>query len=219
MLKITFDLAPETQNKDEIALYNIKNSIEFLNEHALYHSSIGWILNDKERNFEKLELMYRENNFNAFVRAVKINLIDNFKLTCHNAENLEYAFEVYIGESIENYEENFKLLKNVGFVDMIDKTKRTKNNDILLEQNEIILHFNKMSVSDSIKNLEIELTKELGYKPKIEIIGTFREDVPLLGFKTKEGKYASNLCWFGLKNDKNEYEYYMRDINDFIAKN
>jgi hypothetical protein len=218
-MKITFEDVLENDDKDEIALYNIKNSATHMNKETLYHSSIGWLLNDKSRNFEKLELLYRENNLNAFVIAKDKDKLDetHFKLSCNDNDNLLYIFDVECVDKIDDYELNYNKLKNVGYIELVDKSKIDLNNNIFkLEGNKIILNFVKMSASESIKSLEIELTKSLGYKPKVEVIGTYEEDVPLLGFKTKDNKYASNICWFGLKNDKNEYEYYMRDINSFI---
>ena len=226
MLKVLYDTPTETMNSDEIALYNIKMSDMYFNKETLYFASIAWLLNDKNRSIVDIELLYRNNNLNSYVISKNITIEKNLKLCCNDKINLIYMFDIICKpkelalqelEEKQTYEENFIKLVNTGYLSFEDDTKFSDNVEKLLK-NQIILSFIKYTAKESIMELMTDLKTNLGYSPKIELIGNYNEEVPLMGFKTNEGKIASNIGWT-VEKLENETLYTLHDLNSIIAKN
>jgi hypothetical protein len=226
MLKVLFENPDESMSSDDIALYNIKISDMYYNKETLYFASIAWLLNDKNRTILDIELLYRNHNLNSYVISKNITIEKNLKLRCNDKMNLTYMFDVICKpkeislkelEEKETYEENFMKLNNTGYLDFEDDTKFSDHIEKLLK-NQIILKFVKYTAKESIMEIMNDLKSSLGYSPKIELIGNYNEEIPLMGFKTTEGKIASNIGWTVEKNDE-ETIYTLHNLNDIIAKN
>jgi len=227
MLKVLYDPVDETMSSDEVAIYNIKMSDMYYNKETLYFSSIAWLLNDENRTIMDIETLYRDNKLNSYVLSKNITIEKNLKLVCNGKTNLLYMFDIICKpqefalkelEETQSYSENFMKLLQTGYLDFDfdGETKQFSENIEKLKKNEIILKFKKYTAKESIMEISEDLKKNLGYSPKIELIGNMNEEIPLMGFKTKNGEIASNIGWTVTKND-NETIYELHDINSFIA--
>lgn len=226
MLKVLYEIPDESMSSDEIALYNIKISDMYYNKETMYFASIAWLLNDTDRSILDIELLYRNNKLSSYVIAKNITIEKNLKLRCNDKTNLIYMFDIICKpkeialqelEEKQTYEENFMKLINTGYLDFEDETKFSDHIEKLLK-NQIILKFVKYTAKESIMEIMNDLKNSLGYSPKIELIGNYNEEIPLMGFKTTEGKIASNIGWTVEKNDE-ETIYTLHNLNEIIAQN
>jgi len=83
MIKINFLNPDETDSKDDICIYNIKESDKYKKADYFEISCISWLKNDSTRNFQDLEILLRSLNLESHIIAKKVDNID---------ENLEIKY-------------------------------------------------------------------------------------------------------------------------------
>ena len=233
MLRILYNL-PTIETTDEIAINNITLSIKHFNLETLYHSSIGWILNDTSRTFQDLELLYRKLNVNAYL--ISIHKIPDelkndkyfFKQYNDTKNEIKYLCECVIErEEIAltliykqwlNYEENFENLKYSGHIDIHNKDE-VKEDEMFekLKNNQIVLEFKSLNPKESIEQLNKDIFNFTKEKPEISIVGKYDEDSPIMCFKNKKGELLSNIGWV-IQNKDNNMEYTLIDLNEHLYK-
>ena len=233
MLRILYNL-PTTESPDEIAINNITLSINHFNLETLYHSSIGWILNDTSRTFQDLELLYRKLNVNAYLISIhKIpdelknekyffkqynNTKNEIKYLCECVIEQEEMALTLINKQWNNYEENLENLKYSGHIDIHNKDE--ENEDEMfnkLKNNLIILEFKSLNPKESIEQLNKDIFLFTKEKPEINIVGKYDEDSPIMCFKNKKGELLSNIGWV-IQNKDNDMEYTLIDLNIHLYK-
>ncbi len=69
MLRVLYDEINENETKDDITLYNLKQSDINFNKETFICSSLGWMKNDSNRTFQDLETYLRNNDFNTHLLA------------------------------------------------------------------------------------------------------------------------------------------------------
>jgi hypothetical protein len=135
MLKVEFKKAEVDMDVDETAINNIVQSDRHYKQGFLMMSMIGWLNNDKNRNYQGMELMLRAKQCNSYLVAKPINKMKkNMKVTMPNdnkqikKHELDVVFNVNdILKYHNSYEDNFIQLEHAGCYAYIDDPNEQKN--------------------------------------------------------------------------------------------
>lgn len=234
MLRILYEDFNSQDNFSENIFHNMMLSDMYFNTETLRHSSYSWLVNNPDKNFQDLETLFRENNFNTYLIAKKISIPENFILKTPNNNVQDLLYECHFSckpsnlslqEVLDNYpsyEENFENLSKSGNLCIISD----QNNDYVdnstslikkLMNNQIKLIFKKLTPKESIEQMSEDITKSTGHKPTISIIGKLNDDCPIMAFLLQDGSMASNIAW-AIKKENNQTLYQLVDLNEYYAK-
>lgn len=234
MLRILYDEISENDTKDNIALYNLKQSDIHFNKETFICASIGWMKNDSNRSFQDLETYLRNNNFNTHLIAKPHKYTEDIELVNPNSnESLSYECifcckpEQYCLEDLykfhSSYNENFNNLKYSGTLNVINKEKvdaiNNKSEGSLLSKlsnNEIKLNFVRLSPKDSISQMADDIRNSTGKSPRTEIIGKYNDNQPIITFLLEDGKLASHIGWT-IEDIDGELKYTLVDLNTYYS--
>jgi hypothetical protein len=198
MLKISYETVNETENLDDVAIYNIKETDKYETLEPFMFSTIGWLKNDDKRTFKDLELTLRINNLKTYIVAVETTIPDNYNICMPNKNNNEMKYVAKLtNDKYENvledilkyhasYEDNLKALEKAGNLMPIEENKENKNelNELLIN-NKIKLLFKMVEGKEFIDYIIEDATIKFGKKPEKKIVGK-------LGAKTVYGFVIDN---------------------------
>ena len=238
MLRVLYEENNQQCFDDDNILQNMMLSDLYLNNSTTIAAAYSWVVQDNRRNFQDLEKFFRQNNFNTYLIARKIDIGDNFMLKTpnNNVEGLIYECyfcckpkEIALQEVLDtcvSYDENFDNLSKSGNVcvitENIDNVEDKENNENSLIKklmnNKIKLIFKKLNAKESIEQLSEDITRTTGIKPTISIIGKLNDDCPIMAFISGDGNMASNIAW-SIKKENDETIYQLLDLNEYYAKN
>ncbi len=137
MIRINYIKPTENESPDDIAIHNIVQSDKFKNLPAFCQSTVGWLRNDPNRNYQDLELLLRHLDLDTHLIAQPketIN-IENFKITIPSKTNDTDSYDYVLWTSCKpreeaikelltyhtSYEENFECLSRTGCLTNIDR--------------------------------------------------------------------------------------------------
>ena len=235
MLRVLYEEKNQNCSDDENILQNMMMSDLYLNNETIIAASYSWLVNDNHRNFQDLEKFFRQNNFNTYLIARKIDIGDAFILKTPNNNIDDLLYECYfcckpkeialqeVLDSCLTYDENFDKLSKSGNVCVIaENTDNNENNEKSLIKklmdNKIKLIFKKLNAKESIEQMSEDITLTTGIKPTISIIGKLNDDCPIMAFISGDGNMASNIAW-SIKKENENTVYQLLDLNEYYAKN
>ena len=228
MLKVEFKKADVDDDIDVVALNNIVNCDHHARKDLLMCSMIGWLNNDKTRNYQSMELMLRGKNCKAFLIAKPVNAMPkNMKLTMPNdntqvrTHELDITFDYNeIIKYQDSYEENFTCLKNAGCFAYINNPNDEKNEEEIekskqdvkfdgnniqynLTINSIFLTLKQMNNKETVDYISECMEKKFGQKPDRTVTGTINyKDMGELNVYTLtiDHKIICETAWINLKD-------------------
>ena len=234
MLRVLYDEISENETKDDIALYNLKQSDINFNKETFICSSLGWIKNDSNRTFQDLETYLRNNDFNTHLLAKPHKYTEDIELENPNSnETLSYECvfcckpEQYCLEDLykihSSYDENFNNLKYSGTLkvkneEKVDEVEDSSDGTLIskLSNNEIKLNFVRLSPKDSISQMSDDIRNSTGKAPRTEIIGKYNDKQPIITFLLEDGKLASHIGWT-IEDVDGELKYTLVDLNTYYS--
>jgi hypothetical protein len=218
MIRINYITQDENQNKNDTAIYNIIISDKFKKTECIDLSSIGWLKNNLDKNYQDLEKLFRELNLNSYVIAKTINDIpSNIEIIMpnNNSKNeLKYVASIFCG-SYENfieelkkhhdsYDGNFACLSNSGCLmhknSSIEKNIEQNISSNLEAENikkivnaEAKYEMTLFTTLESVQILKDDLIKKNNKEPTISVCGDLHGK-HVFAF-TYNGEIASPIGW------------------------
>jgi hypothetical protein len=190
----------ENENPEDVCFNNLKVSDEFRNLAYFISSSMGWLNLNPGKNYQDLEKVLREKNFDTHLIAT--NKTQDVKLQMPDKTDAEYvctfscrpkndALKELLQHS-KSYEENLEKLSKAGSYVVDDKKDLENPNVVKLTDPQVELH--KM-ISENKKKIKMEkvgvekfLTetiemceKECGKTPEEKIVGMMPNGGPIFG--------------------------------------
>ena len=229
MLKVEFKKADVDMDIDEIAINNIVQCDKYLKKDFLMYSMIGWLNNNKKRNYQDMELTLRSKCCRGFLVAKKVNKVkSNMRLTMPNDNTLDKQYEldiVFDHNDIlkyqNSYEDNFVKLKESGCYayqnnpdeETNEELQKESKNDVKfkddnleynLSQNSIYLTLTQMNNKETVEYITDCLEKRFNAKPDETKIGTINyknEGEKDVYTLTINNKTITECAWVNLNND------------------
>jgi hypothetical protein len=195
MIKIDYDIPNEIESPDDIAIYNLKISDKYKNIQTFCQSSIAWLKNDINRNYQSLELLLREQKLDTHLIAKPNDSsikLENIVYTTPNSDiqhtNIEYVLlisckskEEAITEILKyhlSYEDNFECLLKTGFITSVnnDTNKLLEDaNENKILNNKLKYNFTLIDNKTSINVIIEDIIKNYKTEPEKLICGKLGE--------------------------------------------
>ncbi len=202
MIKISYIKPNENESPDDIAIHNIAVSDKFKNLPAFCQSTVGWLKNDPNRNYQDLELLLRHMNLDTHLIAQPKETINiqNFKLSIPSKINDTSSYDYVLWTSCKpkeealkelltyhtSYEENFECLSNTGCLTNIDPDYDInkisisvncieKDNEKKIVNSELKYDFITISPIESLDFIIKDLIEKHNEEPKKMVCGKFGE--------------------------------------------
>lgn len=229
MIKISYIKPNENESPDDIAIHNIVISDKFKNLPAFCQSTVGWLKNDPNRNYQDLELLLRHMNLDTHLIAQPKETINiqNFKLSIPSKINDTSSYDYVLWTSCKpkedalkelltyhtSYEENFECLNNTGCLTNIDPdydinkisvnpNDSDKDNEKKIVSCELKYEFITVSTIDSLNIIIKDLMDKYQEEPQKMICGKYGEsDVYALVIN---GEIISPIGWIQYSPDNIE---------------
>ena len=228
MLKVEVKKVEVSTDIDEISISNIMQCDKFTRKDLLMCSMIGWLNNDKTRNYQSMELMLRGKGCKGYLIAKPvISTPNNMRLTMPNdnkqvkTHELDLTFDHNeIIKYYDNYEDNFANLKNAGCYayknnpdeELIQNNIEASKQDIKfnennveynLTQNTIYLTLKQMNKIETVDYVSECMENKFGKKPDRTVAGTINyKNMGEINVYTLtiDNKTICECAWVNLKN-------------------
>ncbi len=230
MLKIKYIKPNENESPDEISIYNMKIADKYKHLQAFCQSSISWLKNDPDRNFQDLENLIRilELDTHLIAKPSKLEETENFVIALPNKINdtnkYEYVLlisckpkEEAIKELLsyhDSYETNLSKLLATGTLTVankqikideiagVEKSSLDNSNEKLIEKCELKYDFELVSDIELLNIIIEQIKNEKGVEPKKMLCGKFGDNnVYSLAI---DGQIVSPIGWIEYSIDKIE---------------
>ncbi len=232
MLKVDFKKTEIGDDVDEIAINNIIQSDKCTRTDFFMCSMIGWLNNDKTRDFQQLETFLRKNNCNAYLISKPVlTERKNMYLTMPNNNKLEKTHELIFAfdkneilKYNNSYDENFNKLVHAGCYayktnpelesdeNVLAESKQDikfdeKNFEFNLTQNSVVLTMVRMTDKETVLYVKKCLEQQLGQELIKSVVGEIvsHENEPVIVYSyTVDNKIVSDCAWTEI--DENTYK-------------
>ncbi len=200
MIRINYIYPNPDESPDDIAIHNIKISDKFKNLQTFCQSTVAWLKNDPNRDYQDLELLLRHLDLDTHLIAKPKEDIDieKFVLKLPNkikdTNNYDYLLwtackpkEDALKELLtyhSSYEENFECLKNTGCltntdidfdISKISHTNSDNESEKKIITCELKYDFVQLSSIESLNLIIGELKDKHGQDPQKMVCGKFGE--------------------------------------------
>ncbi len=221
MIKINYIKPNQEETPDEVSIYNMTLSDKFKNLQSFCQSSLAWLKNDSNRNYQDLEKLLRELNLDTHLIAKKFKLEDypdssNYKLCIPNRVEqpsyLEFVLLVSCRSKADalkelnlhssSYDENYtNLLKTGCFVDnsLSDRVVEfsysalDNTNENLVLSSQMKYDFIQVTGKEAVEVIIKDLTKKYEKEPEQKVCGKLG-DKDIFGL-VLNGEIASPIGW------------------------
>lgn len=194
MLKVNYNEADEIETKDDISIYNIKESLKFKKVDCFELGCLSWLKNDIKRDFQDLEQTLRTLNINGYIIGKTLNedipeeyeFKMPFESSINDKDNKEYLALFFCGNN-EEYENELKknnlsseenlinlsksccLLKKNSNID--DNTDNTNNSNKKIINSEVKVEFKNFTEKESLYLILEDLKDKYNETPEKIICG------------------------------------------------